>query len=431
MSKFYSSAAALILLFFSFSQSIGQALYPPSNFACRLNIVYSGNPQVYDETVVYFNSASSDGFFPSEDAPKFPQTNALMIYSMIGSQMLAINAMGSLTQEKFVDIGYQVPSGSTVSISYTPVGNEIDNFNGNAVLELIDLNLGIVTNLLTTSTYTFSSASGTTNNRFRLHFAACSYAFVSPGSCSAPGNMFITNFGLTPVDYQVTDINSNLLVSGTAFNGISPLNLPYPGPYFYNYSFPGQPANTAGYTLIPDFSADLPQIDVIFLSDTSINIDAPFEADASWTGVNLSQDSLRWDFGDGNSYWGFSAYHTYPAPGNYTITMTAYGDSCTSTRNIQVLVYNITGESHIRSGTLTGYFNDLQYTWKNESSMPVSGIWTVFDLAGKQIQEKNLTLMPRSTNSFQMPELGNGIYLSVLRTTEKTYTEKFSVQHAR
>ncbi|MFN8138641.1 MAG: PKD domain-containing protein [Fimbriimonadales bacterium] len=55
-------------------------------------------------------------------------------------------------------------------------------------------------------------------------------------------------------------------------------------------------------------------------------MDVVFYADMSYDPDGFI-GNIRWVFSDGGEYWGAVAYHSYPVPGNYTVTMTVWDDA--------------------------------------------------------------------------------------------------------
>lgn len=405
---------------------LAQPNVPPSNFSCRLKIVHSASTSISDETIVYFNPSSSDSYINSEDAPKFPQLNALLLYSIVSGQYLAINAMGALTQEKTVDIGFQVPAASTVTITYTPFDLEVGNYYANAVLELQDLVAGVSVNLMDTNSYSFTSAAGTFNNRIRLRMSAPSYVFTTPGSCSGIGSAYVTNYSPTPVGYQVLDSLGNVIQSATNFTGNAPLNITQAGTYSYNFYY-GVDSSTFSTTLHMNPSIDVPNMSLVFYPDSVVNMDDNFfMAEVSWPGFDSFLDSAYWEFGDGNSYWGFLVDRTFSAPGVYPVTLTGYGDSCSSTISFNIHVYTITGESSLKGQSLSYVHNNI-FTLQNKEAIQQDFQFSVSSLAGQELVSRRLIVPSGSSTQLSLEMLPGGIYFARMQGAKEAKTLRFVI----
>lgn len=388
--------------------------------------MHSASSATSDETVVYFNPSASDSYINTEDAPKFPQLNALLIYSIVSGQYLAINAMGALTQEKTVDIGFQVPSASTVTISYTPFDLEVGNYYANAVLELQDLVAGVSVNLMDTNSYSFTSAAGTFNNRIRLRMSAPSYVFTTPGTCDDIGSAYVTNYNSTPVGYQVLDSSGNIVQSATNFTGIAPLNINQAGIYSYNFYY-GADSSTFSTTLQMFPSIDVPNMSLVFYPDSVVNMDDNFfMAEVSWPGFDSFLDSAYWEFGDGNSYWGFLVDRTFSAPGIYPVTLTGYGDSCSASISFNIHVYTITGESALKGRTLSYVHNNI-LTLENKEASLQDLFLSVSSLAGQELLSRRLIIPSGSSTQLSLEMLPRGIYFARMQGAKEAKTLRFVI----
>jgi hypothetical protein len=405
---------------------LAQPNVPPSNFSCRLKIVHSASAATSDETVVYFNPSSSDSYINSEDAPKFPQLNALLIYSIVSGQYLAINAMGALTQEKIIDIGYQVPAASTVTISYTPFDLEVGNYYANGILELQDLVAGVSVNLMDTNSYSFTSSAGTFNNRIRLRMSAPSYVFTTPGSCTDIGSAYVTNYNNTPVGYQVLDSAGNVVQAATNFTGIAPLNINQAGSYSYNFYY-GTDSSTFSTSLNMFPSIDVPNMSLVFYPDSVVNMDDNFfMAEVSWPGFDSFQDSAFWEFGDGNSYWGFLVDRTFSAPGIYPVTLTGYGDSCSATISFNIHVYTITGNATLK-GQFSGYVNNNTLTLQNKEASLQDLYLTVSSISGQELLSRRVIMPSGSSTQLPLEMLPKGIYFARMQGAGVAKTIRFVI----
>ena len=120
-----------------------------------------------DEAFVYFSNSATNEFDESTDVPKLagPVQQAPELYSYIGSDKFAINAMGP-------HISAAIPLGFVPGINgtFTLKANDLNSFSANNVITLQDLKTGINQNLMQNNTYTFTASTTDNVNRFILNF---------------------------------------------------------------------------------------------------------------------------------------------------------------------------------------------------------------------------------------------------------------------
>ena len=123
-----------------------------------------------DESVVTFYPSALAGFddYDSQkmlsDEVSYPQ-----LYSLTAdNSQVAINGQPDLVSgvERIVPMGFLTNVAGTFTISAT----NLTQFDANTIVYLEDVTLHTTQNLSTNKTYTFTSGTGTFNNRFKLHF---------------------------------------------------------------------------------------------------------------------------------------------------------------------------------------------------------------------------------------------------------------------
>ena len=122
----------------------------------------------YDEAVLYSNTDASNGY-DDYDSQKYPNGSASIpeIYTLIGSEQLAINGMNSIPYDTEIPLGFSTGTAGDFSLK----ASQIVSFDPSVSIYLIDKNNG--TNTLLTQDVVYPFSSGTTTNntsRFALVF---------------------------------------------------------------------------------------------------------------------------------------------------------------------------------------------------------------------------------------------------------------------
>ena len=122
-----------------------------------------------DKAIVAFNPLSTAGFDSDYDAYKlYGKTEAPQLYSILPAEKAAVNTLPSYTTNELVPLGLKVGAAT----SYTLTAEGMDSFDPALPIRLDDLKLGTSIDLRLNPVYSFTSAPGDTENRFRLRFAS-------------------------------------------------------------------------------------------------------------------------------------------------------------------------------------------------------------------------------------------------------------------
>jgi hypothetical protein len=163
-----------------------------------------------DEAVVYFNVNASDAS-DAYDSPKMTNGNIAIpeIYTISGTEKLAINGLNSVTPNEEVSLGFTTGQSNLFTIKAT----QFSNFDTATKVYLRDNVLTTEQELTDGTAYTFSSDVASTSTRFSIVFKSGS---VTTGLNSAGGNqMALIN---KSANNQITitckgDISSDAIVS--------------------------------------------------------------------------------------------------------------------------------------------------------------------------------------------------------------------------
>ncbi len=96
------------------------------------------------------------------------------------------------------------------------------------------------------------------------------------------------------------------------------------------------------------------------------------------TSTALNADSIRWDFGDGNSAQALNPVYAYSQPGLYTITQTLYKNSCVKTHSWAGAIRITQPESRF-SYTASGTCLPVTLQFTDQSTSAVSWSWDLGD----------------------------------------------------
>lgn len=120
-----------------------------------------------DKAFVNYNLEATSGFDSQLDAYKIHgDQDAPEIYSA-GDPLLSTNVLHSVSETSYIPLGFK--AGVNGIFTFTAEGME--SFTNNEPILLEDLTTGITTDLRKNPVYTFTSITGTFDNRFKLWFA--------------------------------------------------------------------------------------------------------------------------------------------------------------------------------------------------------------------------------------------------------------------
>lgn len=144
-----------------------------------------------DESLIYFDAAASNEF-DNYDSPKMLNNSSVLpdIYSMAGTERLAINGLNKLTDYMELPLGFTLKSAITgLKLKLS----ELSNFEGGTQVYLLDKEKNTQTQLLPESEYSFDINTATTNNesRFALLFRAPGVATSIYNAENAKINVFV------------------------------------------------------------------------------------------------------------------------------------------------------------------------------------------------------------------------------------------------
>ncbi len=166
------------------SHQAGQPFRDDVNELVRLHISKDDSA---DETLVYLNADAGNGLDSYDSRKQMESNSRVQLWSMVGSERLAINGMGDPIAQPVVPLGVRIPNAGTYHLKATEL-----TVDGAAWLE--DVRAGQFIDLHQTSEYQFHSTAGTFQERFRLHFSPVSPAYLIAGVDSPESSSLVSVF---------------------------------------------------------------------------------------------------------------------------------------------------------------------------------------------------------------------------------------------
>jgi PKD repeat protein len=288
-----------------------------------------------DETLIVFGTGNSYGFSGLEDAIKFlsPDPTVPSVYTLVGTQLLAVNAL------PWLDIDYSVPVGVRVQTAnpYVFEFTQMQNLPASMRVYFQDLQTGHLQSVFLNSSYSVSlPAIGQINNRFRLIFTPPIQLDVTPESCNGSDGSLLLSFNSDSL-CNITFLNSSGITidSFPSFNGIQSLTNLAAGNYVVNIEYSDGVMIQEFVTVGQGFGINA---NVLSSADTLDLINGP--ANFTFIANAIGATAYSWDFGDGtvinNAAPNIS--HTYTSDGTYQVVFEASNAICSTQVTITIVV---------------------------------------------------------------------------------------------
>lgn len=366
--------------------------------ALRLRI--DGN-NYYDETIVRFVNEATQGYDANYDAWKLFSPNAQVpsIYTRIDSvSPLSINALPALDAKMVVGVHADV----NVAGTYTITPSEVGAFQPGVCIMLEDMVTGSYYDMRSGVTPSFTLAAGNNNGqpRFRLHFSIPVIYTVTDALCygSNDGEVMLNKAGTVNWFYSLSDSTGNVVASGTGISEGDTVSGLMAGDYTLTSMDPfGCPETTIisvnqPASLQPSF---LPSDSVAYQSQAMI----------TFNNTSAAGNAFAWDFGDGSPLSSqVSPSHTYTAPGDFTVILTASNGTCqeTMSRNVSILPDVTTGAGEINGSEINIFAagNSIVVEGLGASG----GELSLFDISGREVMSGQGVQGTKATVDLQLPE---------------------------
>ncbi|MBN1252892.1 MAG: T9SS type A sorting domain-containing protein [Bacteroidales bacterium] len=141
------------------------------NETSRLRISFSNNERkLYNESLIVFIGGATEGFDNLFDGKKLKGNNDIAFYSKLNNENYAIQSFPLINEiqdsAKIVNLGFDISQSGQFDIAF----QEIENFDEDIAILLIDNELDSVIDLRNIEKYSFSAEQSENNSRFSIIF---------------------------------------------------------------------------------------------------------------------------------------------------------------------------------------------------------------------------------------------------------------------
>lgn len=337
----------------------------PSHTTIRLNVTNEANH--YNEMLIAFKEDATEGFDILYDARKIITNSNLSMFSKMGDERFAIQALPELTHSKVVELGIISSSTSLHTLKMS----EIVNLDATVQVYLEDKELETFTNLRTSNEYHFQQGTQSLETRFAIHFSEPLEVSHANVACEQLGSVTIVNEQTELINYQIANASNEIIAEGTLNQGTNTIVELSAGIYTLNYTW------NNGYV-----AQDFVEIEgVQILSDAQalpesieINQGSLLMLSKEIAGA----DNFSW-FVDGELIAESETFsYTFDIAGTYQISFLASSSDCQLTD----LTYAV-----VKADETTSIFN-----LKNEVKLYPNPANELFNISSDQLVGKNLAI---------------------------------------
>ena len=327
-----------------------------------------------------------------------------------------------INNNQSVDLNFDVRTGQYVHGDYTIGFKNLPQFMIGSCLILEDLNNGILTDLRTDSSYSFTSDSLAPYPRFKLQINVDYDINVVNSTCFQDSSALIslTGSSLQGSYFNLIDSNGSIVSSITAnqdsisFSGLNA------GKYYISTDHSSSCTMTNQEIIIiepKEVISDFSTIsDTVFLDSNGIAI-VEFK--------NISSGALHynWSFGDGTLSTLHNPVHSYGSSANYFVELIAYSDSVGTCLNTMEKIITVS-DPFLFTPSLEN-INDVIFDISNRTlNISFSNVFSnvleilIYNIEGKQIYHCNLDGLSKQID---LNAVKSGIYF--IRISDNTSGE--------
>jgi len=334
---------------------------------------------VYNETLIAFKPDATLGVDTSYDAEKLIGSDILSLYTKIGNDNYAIQALPSLTFDIDVPLGINSNANGPLTLAL----EEEMNFAAGAQLVIEDTKTGEFYNLRNEQSFTFEFDYLIDTLRFIAHFKpAPLYSAIAVTCLQSDGSIQINNFSETPWNVTIFDLDSNILINNIEVDSFVQWSQFVGGLYFISFRNEFNSMFDVAIQIENAQPVELqisPSSNVVDIANATINFSA----------VLSGADEIFWDFGDGTLDTSQAqTSHTFAFPGIYTVTAVAGTTGCeqyfTTVITVVGVITSIKKDLCAFSSNING---GISITFI-DSFHP--SLLEIFDVTGKKIHEEAL-----------------------------------------
>lgn len=284
-----------------------------------------------NEALIAFIDDATDSVDLLYDAQKLKGNAHISVYTKIGNDDFAIQALPELTQDRVIPVGMDVGTAGnhTFRLSYS------ENLDETVTMVLEDRLLNHFQCLNEDSDYVFYTNAGTGISRFYIHINPPVQVNVVDESCSGlDGEISIFQPGAKTWDYVLYNDIGQLITSGTGFNG----NLSFAGLKGgeYNLALTDQ----HGFSLLKNITVTGKT--AVLAGFTPDNLIVATDLPVHFTNNSAGATSYEWNFGDGTVLTGIrEPEHAYTQEGTFIVTLKAFNDNCSDLMTQEISVFDV------------------------------------------------------------------------------------------
>lgn len=193
----------------------------------------------------------------------------------------------------------------------------------------------------------------------------------------------------------------------------------------YNYTLTADQASTireAAKTIVFDDLAAWYIGTYFTIPEAGFTSSADASLIVSFSNTSTNANTYAWDFGDGTTSTEENPTHTYPGPGDYLVTLFAYGCDTTAIYSTMIHVSVETNQIIDATESIYVYPNPVQDYININSKQPILSI-SIFDLTGNRIDMGAI-----QQNAIDVHTLPSGMYLLYIETTQEQTARYFIKQ---
>jgi flagellar hook assembly protein FlgD len=332
---------------------------------------------------VAFREDLTDGIDNHFDAMKMIGNANLSIYTVVDNKNLVIDGYGELNTNRVIRLGINAKAAETHTIELS----ELENMDPSVLIFLENIETGEFHNLRLAPS-TFQGGANVHGELFNIHFKEPVKLTASNESCDFGVGKININIPTEGWNYKVKN-NDGLIVSeANNVIGQGIIDNLNAGNYTIIMTY------TDGYSFekFVTIDAAVPIRSSFVVSENEVSIaNAIVEFNANIEGAT----EFHWDFGDGNMISDINnPVHAYMMAGEYTVTLTAKNETCTSISTSSIKVSEVTtnisnfdnqNEVLLYPNPAIDHSNVLLNVDKAETQVKIS----IYDVSGRLVSSTN------------------------------------------